>query len=215
MFTGIIKELGTIKSLKKEGDKLIATIESEQKLKVDDSISVNGVCSTVISTNNDEFVVEYMSESLKITDIPKWKEQDRVNLEPPLTIGDKINGHFVQGHIDTTGKISNGATKGSSMERSEANNEITIAFPKEFSKFIALKGSISVDGISLTISNVAKNTFTVSLIPHTLKNTTLGFKKEGDLVNIEVDMMSRYLKRLFDERDNQTDYEFLKERGFI
>ena len=94
-------------------------------------------------------------------------------------------------------------------------NEITFAFPSQFSKFIALKGSISVDGISLTISDVSKNTFTVSLIPHTLKNTTLGFKKIGDLVNIEVDMISRYLKRLFDERDKQTDYEFLKERGFI
>ncbi|MFC1600253.1 riboflavin synthase [Patescibacteria group bacterium] len=204
MFTGIIKELGTIKSLKKEGDKLVVTIISDEKLEVDDSISVNGVCSTVISTNNNEFVVEYMPESLKITDINKWAQEDKVNLEPPLAVGDKINGHFVQGHIDTTGKISK-------IE----NDEFEIAFPKEYSKYIALKGSISVDGISLTISEVSKNTFKVSLISHTLKNTTLGFKKVGDLVNIEVDMMSRYLKRLFDERDNQTDYEFLKERGFI
>lgn len=204
MFTGIIKELGTIKSLKKDGDKLVATIESQQKLEVDDSISVNGVCSTVVSHTDSEFVVEYMPESLKITDISKWNEQDKVNLEPPLSVGDKLNGHFVQGHIDTTGKIA-----------SIKNDEFEIAFPKEFAKFIALKGSISVDGISLTISEVSKNTFKVSLIPHTLKNTTLGFKKEGDLVNIEVDVMSRYLKRLFDERDNQTDYEFLKERGFI
>lgn len=204
MFTGIIKELGTIKSLKKNGDKLIATIKSAQNLKIDDSISVNGICSTVISTDSDEFTVEYMPESLKITDISKWEEGNKVNLEPPLKIGDKINGHFVQGHIDTTGKIV-----------SIKNDEFEIAFPKEFSKFIALKGSISVDGISLTISNLTSNSFTVSLIPHTLKNTTLGFKKVDDLVNIEVDMMSRYLKRLFDERDKQTDYEFLKERGFI
>lgn len=204
MFTGIIKELGTIKSLKKEADMLIVTIESKQKLEIDDSISINGVCSTVVSTNDSEFTVQYMPESLKITDINKWTEGDQVNLEPPLAVGDKLNGHFVQGHIDTTGKISK-----------IHNDEFEIAFPKEYSKFIALKGSISVDGISLTISEVSKNTFKVSLIPHTLKNTTLGFKKEGDLVNIEVDMMSRYLKRLFDERDNQTDYEFLKERGFI
>lgn len=204
MFTGIIKELGTIKSLKKEGDKLVATISAQQKIKIDDSISVNGVCSTVISHSNDEFIVEYMPETLKITDISNWSEGDRINLEPPLAVGDKVNGHFVQGHIDTTGKITK-------IE----NDEFEIAFPKEYSKFIALKGSISIDGISLTISEVCKNTFKVSLIPHTLKNTTLGFKKVGDLVNIEVDMMSRYLKRLFDERDNQTDYEFLKDRGFI
>lgn len=204
MFTGIIKELGTIKSLKKDGSKLIAAIESKQKLEIDDSISVNGICSTVIKVGSKEFTVEYMPETLKITDISKWKEKDKVNLEPPLKVGDKINGHFVQGHIDTTGKITK-----------IKNDEFEIAFPKEFSKFIALKGSICVDGISLTISKVNTNSFTVSLIPHTLKNTTLGFKKVEDLVNIEVDMMSRYLKRLFDERDNQTDYEFLKERGFI
>jgi len=204
MFTGIIKELGKIKSLKKNGDKLVVSIKSDQKLAIDDSISVNGVCSTVIKIESKGFTVEYMPESLKITDIPKWKEGDKVNLEPPLKIGDKINGHFVQGHIDTTGKISK-------IE----NDEFEISFKKKYSKFIALKGSISVDGISLTISKVQKNSFTVSLIPHTLKNTTLGFKKVGDLVNIEVDMMSRYLKRLFDERDKQTDYEFLKERGFI
>ncbi|MFC1647635.1 riboflavin synthase [Patescibacteria group bacterium] len=204
MFTGIVKELGIIKSLKKEADKLIATIESDQKFNVDDSVSVNGVCSTVILVGDGSFTVEYMPETLKITDITKWNEGDKVNLEPPLTLGDKLNGHFVQGHVDTTAKITK-----------IHKNEFEIAFPKEFSKYIAIKGSISVDGISLTISNISKNTFTVSLIPHTLKNTTLGFKNEGDLVNIEVDMISRYLKRLFDERDKQTDYQFLKERNFI
>jgi len=204
MFTGIIKELGTIKSLKKEADNLIVTIKSDQKLAIDDSIAVNGVCSTVIKINDNNFTVEYMPETLKKTDIKIWKEKDKVNLEPPLTLGEKLNGHFVQGHVDTTAKI-----------HSIQKNEIEIAFPKEFSKYIALKGSISVDGISLTISGLAKNTFTVSLIPHTLKNTTLGFKKKGDLVNIEVDMIARYLKQLFDERDHQTNYEFLKDRGFI
>lgn len=204
MFTGIIKDLGIIKSLKKEGDNLVASIESKLKFEIDDSVAVNGVCSTVTQTDGSIFTVSYMPETLKITDISKWKEKDKVNLEPPLEIGDKLNGHFVQGHVDSTAKITK-------IE----NNEITIAFPRQFSKFIALKGSISVDGISLTISNLFENAFAVSLIPHTLENTTLGFKKVGDLVNIEVDMISRYLKQLFDERDHQTNYEFLKERGFI
>jgi len=204
MFTGIIKDLGTIQSLKKEADNLVANIESDLKFEVDDSVAVNGVCSTVIETDDNSFKVEYMPETLKITDISNWKDGHKVNLEPPLEIGDKLNGHFVQGHVDTTAKISK-----------INKNDITIAFPKQFSKYIALKGSISVDGISLTISDMSTNTFTVSLIPHTLKNTTLGFKKTGDLVNIEVDMISRYLKQLFDERDHQTNYEFLKERGFI
>lgn len=208
MFTGIIKELGTIKSLKKKGDKLVAKIESGLKLEIDDSVSVNGVCSTVVSIAKDEFTVEYMPESLKITEINKWKKDDKVNLEPPLEVGDKLNGHFVLGHVDTTGKINK-------ITGNEETKDIQISFPKEYSKFIALKGSICIDGISLTISNLSDNTFTVSLIPHTLKKTTLGFKKEGDLVNIEVDMMSRYIKQLFDERDHQTNYEFLMERGFI
>ncbi len=204
MFTGIIKDLGTIKSLKKESDNLVASIESKLKFEVDDSVAVNGVCSTVTKTQGKTFTVEYIPETLKVTDISKWKQGDKVNLEPPLSLGDKLNGHFVQGHVDSTAKITN-------IE----NNEFVISFPREFSKYIALKGSISVDGISLTISNLSQNAFTVSLIPHTLKNTTLGFKKVGDLVNIEVDMISRYLKQLFDERDHQTNYEFLKERGFI
>lgn len=204
MFTGIIKDLGTIKSLKKKEDNLVATIESHLEFEIDDSVAVNGVCSTVIQTENKTFKVEYMPETLKKTDISKWKEGAKVNLEPPLKIGEKLNGHFVQGHVDTTAKIHR-----------IKKNDITISFPKEYSKYIALKGSISVDGISLTISDISENTFTVSLIPHTLKNTILGFKKPGDLVNIEVDMISRYLKQLFDERDHQTNYEFLKERGFI
>jgi riboflavin synthase len=204
MFTGIIKDLGTIESLKKERDNLVATIKSKLQFEIDDSVAINGVCSTVVRTDGKTFTVEYMPETIKVTDISKWKQGDKVNLEPPLSLGDKLNGHFVQGHVDSTAKIIK-----------IQNNEITIAFPREFSKYIALKGSISVDGISLTISNLSENAFTVSLIPHTLENTTLGFKKPKDLVNMEVDMISRYLKQLFDERDHQTNYEFLKERGFI
>lgn len=204
MFTGIVKELGIIKSLKKESKFLVTKIESELKFQIDDSVAVNGICSTATKISDNGFTVSYMPETLKITDVSKWKVNDKVNLEPPLKIGDKLNGHFVQGHVDTTGKITKIKDK-----------EITIAFPKDYSKFIALKGSIAVDGISLTISDLTENSFRVSLIPHTLNNTSLGFKKVGDLVNIEVDMLSRYLKRLFDERDHQTNYEFLKERGFI
>jgi len=213
MFTGIIKEIGEVKKTAlKDGNLLIqiACRDILKDLKTGDSVNINGICSTVIKISRDSFDVNYMEETQKITTVKEWKESCKVNLEPALRLSDPLNGHLVSGHIDYISKIKKIHTN-----TVDKNVEIDIEFPKEFSKFIALKGSITVDGVSLTVSYLDDDYFRVSLIPYTFKNTTLGNNKENDKVNIEIDLLSRYLLRLFDERDNQTSYEFLKERGFI
>ena len=211
MFTGIIQQIGDIKkTASKNGSKVVYITKSAllKNLKTNDSVNIDGICSTVEEIQNDCFKVTYMPETLKLTTASIWQEKTLVNLEPALSLNDKLNGHMLQGHIDCMGEIKKITKKSDSYD-------IDIGFPKELSKFIALKGSVAVDGVSLTISFVDENFFSISLIPHTLENTTLGKKKENDKVNIEVDIISRYLLRLFEERDNQTSYEFLKERGFI
>jgi len=211
MFTGIVQEVGKILNITKNGDNNIVEIKAGQilkSIKIGESINVEGICSTLTDLTKDSFKVSYMPETLKRTTSNDWKQNDNVNLEAALSINDKINGHFVLGHIDDTGKILK-------ISKGKECLEIDIEFPIELSKYIAFKGSVTIDGVSLTISYLDENYFTVSLIPHTIKNTTLGAKKKNDKVNIEVDMISRYLQRLFDERDKQSSYEFLHERGFI
>ncbi|MBA4336826.1 riboflavin synthase [bacterium] len=211
MFTGIIKSVGTITEVIKKNELLEITITSNLEsnhLNIGDSVSVEGICSTIVSHKNKELTFQYMPETISKTSVSSWEKGTKVNLEPSLSMEDAVSGHFVSGHIDATGTIK-------SIKTSESTKEIEIAYPKELRKFIALKGSVSIDGISLTVSMLEPSTFSVSLIPHTTEHTTLGAKKEGDLVNIEIDMLSRYLKQLFDARDEETSYEYLKERGFI
>ena len=211
MFTGIIKEIGSIKNITKKDDNFVIEIRASQvlkDLKTGDSVNVEGICSTVTETTKDSFIVSYMPETLKRTTVSLWKINDKLNLEPAMILSDKINGHLVQGHIDAIGSIKK-ITKG------KDSSEIEVSYPQDLAKFIAFKGSVCVDGISLTVSQIEDDCFTVSIIPYTALNTTLGNKRENDKVNIEVDMISRYLKQLFDERDSQSSYEFLQERGFI
>lgn len=207
MFTGIIQEVGTIRKTSQNDGNTAFEIEAKTTLEncnKGDSVCVNGICSTVANISKNGFTVEYMPETLKRTTAKSWKNKDLVNLESSLKLNDKLSGHFVSGHVDGVGEI-----------RNIKDNDFDISFPPEIAKFIAFKGSISVDGISLTISGLGTNRFTVSIIPHTLENTTLGRKKVKDQVNLEIDLISRYLQRLFDARDKQTSYEFLKDRGFI
>jgi len=211
MFTGIIKSIGTITNIQRNDDLIEVTIENNlnsEKLNKGESVNVDGICSTIVAHETNQLKFQYMPETIKKTSISSWKKGTKVNLEPSLSVKDAISGHFVMGHIDTTGKIR-------TITKSGNTKELKIGYPKEFRKFIALKGSISVNGISLTVSVLKENTFTIALIPHTLENTTLETKKEGDVINIEIDILSRYLKQLFDARDEQTSYEFLKDRGFI
>ena len=211
MFTGIIQEIGKIKKITSDGENLVIEIKAEKSLKSlkkGDSLNLDGICSTVNSIKKDCFEISYMEETRKRTTVETWKKDQYINIEPALKLSDRLNGHIVAGHIDCIGSVKKILKKGKTLE-------IDISFPEDIKKFTAFKGSIAVNGISLTISHLDKDFFTVCLIPHTIKNTTLGNKKAGDKVNLEVDIISRYLKQLFDERDSQASYEFLEERGFI
>lgn len=207
MFTGIIRELGSIQSLSKKGDTLKLSIEgpkSTQGKKEGDSIAVDGVCLTITDINPPVFETEIMEETLGKTIIGKYREGSLVNLENPVKIGETLDGHFVTGHTDFTGEIID-----------TSSNELIIKIPGEFLKYFALKGSVAVNGVSLTVSKIENDNFTVSLIPETLKKTNLGKLQKGDSVNLEIDLIIRYLESLLSQKEQQISHDFLKERGFI
>jgi riboflavin synthase len=189
MFSGIVEELGEVKNISKYGN--VTRIEVKAKniledIKIGDSISLNGTCLTVIKKDTPFLTFEAMSETLKITNLGALRVADKVNLERGLKIGDRLSGHFVSGHVDCTGII---------RKKSYMNNNLCfeIAVPTEFIKYCIPRGSIAVDGISLTLVNKRASSFSVYIIPHTLKNTTLGFKTPSDKVNIEFDILAKRL----------------------
>ena len=206
MFTGIIKNKGTIEDI--QGNKFF--IKSEKiapKLKLGSSITVDGVCLTVSKKDKDIFFVDIMPETKRVTTLGSLKRGDQVNLEPALTLGEELGGHFVTGHIDGVGRVV--------ARRKEKDSVILeIVPPPDLMKYIAYKGSIALDGVSLTVANVERDRFSVALIPYTLEVTTLSKKKIGDKVNIEVDMMAKYIEKLLKERTG-LDKDFLKKHGFI
>lgn len=202
MFTGIIKSQGKITKLKDN----VLTIESNfENLKIGGSVSVDGICLTIAEIEKTKATFNVMDETINLTNL---KEGNEVNLEPALRLGDPLDGHLVQGHIDSTGKT---------IEVKEEANQTAIkfAYPKEFAKYLALKGSITVNGVSLTVSNLDRETFEVSLVKHTLENTNLPKLKKGDTVNLEFDAISKYLESLLDKKEGETKYSYLVERGFI
>lgn len=186
MFTGIIKDLGAVMSVKKHGQNRIFRIKPRiAKISIGSSISVNGVCSTIINKSTHWFEFEAMPETLKRTNLAMLKPGEKVNLEPSLRLNSELGGHFVLGHVDGIGIV-----------KSVKNNELWIAAPAELRKFIAFKGCIAINGVSLTISGVQGNNFKVSLIPYTLKHTNLGSLRKNDKVNLEIDMIARYLEKI-------------------
>jgi riboflavin synthase len=190
LFSGIIEKLGILKELNTgDSPKLVVTAEDWlDDIKIGDSIAVNGVCLTVTMLDADEFSADVMPETLRKTDLGELKAGDTVNLEKALRVGDRLGGHFVSGHVDRPGTIiSEIAEKNAIILRFQTNPDIM--------EFIAPKGSVAIDGISLTVVDISKDEFSVSLIPHTLAMTTLGRKKAGSTVNIEVDMLARYIRR--------------------
>ncbi|MDP3142398.1 MAG: riboflavin synthase [Candidatus Omnitrophota bacterium] len=192
MFTGIIEELGMVVKLQNYSGLLRITVSADKALvetKVGDSIAVNGVCLTVTKIENKNLSFEVMAETLKNTTLGDLRLREKVNLERALKFSDRVNGHFVSGHIDAVGVIR-------SKKIVSQNTIFEIGVDKKLVKYISPKGSIAVDGISLTIGEVKGNGFSVYLIPHTLKNTTLGFKSHSDKVNIEVDMTAKQLDSL-------------------
>ena len=208
MFTGIIEDVGHIEHLAKTGDIMSITISSKKiasKLAEGDSISIDGACFTVTATAENSFSVEAINETLKRTIAGDYEKNSHVNLETSLTLEKGISGHLVQGHVDTQAKI---------ISLSE-ENELEIELPHPLRRFIAFKGSITVNGVSLTVSKLSDKSFTVSLVPFTLENTNLGELTENKEVNLEIDLIARYLERMLEEKDSHTNYNFLKERNLI
>ena len=187
MFSGIVEELGELKKVSKRGDVTLFEFQAEKILEdvnIGDSISVNGTCLTIIKKESDSLYFEVMPQTLKLTNLGVLRIKDKVNLERALRIGDRLSGHFVTGHIDCTGII---------RRKNYLNDNLCfeIAIPTKFMHYVLPQGSIAIDGISLTIVDKKSNTFTVYIIPHTLKNTTLGFKGPSDKVNIEFDILAK------------------------
>ncbi|WP_406474410.1 riboflavin synthase [Streptomyces platensis] len=192
MFTGIVEELGAVVAVENLGDasrfRLRGPVVTEDA-KHGDSIAVNGVCLTVVDTADGEFTADVMAETLNRSSLGALAAGSRVNLERPMALGGRLGGHLVQGHVDGTGTI---------VERvpGEHWEIVKIALPAALSRYVVEKGSITVDGVSLTVVDAADDYFTISLIPTTLALTTLGIKKAGDPVNLEVDVLAKYVERL-------------------
>ncbi|MCX5705655.1 MAG: riboflavin synthase [Candidatus Omnitrophica bacterium] len=187
MFSGIVEELGQIRSFSRRGNVTLIEIAAEKVLegtKIGDSIAVNGTCFTVVKVGVDSLFFESMPQTLKTTNLGSAKAADKVNLERSLKVGDRISGHFVTGHVDCLGVIR-------SKRLVAGNLSFEVAIPAQFLKFCLPKGSIALDGVSLTLVNKKSNVVSVYIIPHTLKNTTLGFKGPSYSVNIEFDVLAK------------------------
>lgn len=192
MFTGIIEEKGTVESIEDLGEALKVRIAAEEVLTDSDlgaSISVNGICLTVAQRGNSWFEADVMAETMRRTSLAGAHVGSRVNLERAARVDSRLGGHIVQGHVDGTGTIA-------AIEPSEQWSVMRIDVPEDLTRYMVEKGSITVDGVSLTIVSVADDHFTISLIPTTLTETNLGTRQVGDVVNIEVDVLAKYVEKL-------------------
>jgi len=196
MFTGIVSEVGKVKKIKslKGAVELSVQCSFASDTHVDESIAVNGVCLTVVSRGDDTFDVQCVEETLRKTSFKMLEEGSPVNLERSLTLEKAIEGHIVQGHVDTMGTIT-------SIQDNDADILITIEFSPEYEDYIVGRGSISIDGISLTVARNEGNTFTVAIIPYTWDYTNLRSKKEGDPVNLEFDIFGKYIVQYLKKRE--------------
>ena len=218
MFTGIIQAIGQVKSLETQGTdcriKIFAGNWDLSSAKLGDSIAVNGVCLTVIEKGAQHFSADVSNETLSLTTLGKLKPGSRVNLEEALTLATPLGGHLVSGHVDGIGKVLSRVSDG----RSE---RFHIEAPAELAKYIAQKGSICVDGISLTVNSVQGASFGLNIVPHTLQETTMADYKVGHEVNLEVDLIARYLERLIlgekaaDVNQGKLTKALLTEYGFV
>lgn len=217
MFAGIVEEMGAVTSLDKTlaGTRmtiLASTVMSD--LKIGDSVSINGTCLTVVTKGEQDFVVEISPETLSVTTMGQLIPGAPVNLERAMKLNERIGGHLVAGHVDGVGTI---------RSRHQEGNAIffTIEAPSEILRYCVVKGSITVDGISLTINEVADHSFSVAIIPHTAKVTTLGLKQVNDTVNLESDLIGKYVERLLQERSQLPkttpiiDKDYLQKRGLL
>ncbi len=208
MFTGIVEELAQIKSIEPKSKGIRYAIFSKvvvDDLKIGDSISVNGVCLTIVKRGKDSFCMDLVEETLNKSNLGELKVGDSVNLERALKVSDRLGGHIVQGHVETLGVI---------LEKQMQDEEaiLSVGLDPEWMRFCIPKGSITLDGVSLTIARINGNIIEIALIPHTLENTTLGIKGKSETLNIETDIIGKYIDRLlsFDAEEEIIDTNILK-----
>jgi riboflavin synthase len=215
MFTGLVEELGRVSRIERgEPARLsVAAKETRKDLILGSSIAVNGACLTVSRLADSSFTVDLSPETLRVTHLGQLREGEQVNLERPLRVGDRLEGHWVSGHVDGVGLI---------QEKSSSGDFFRFAFshPPSIAEYLVPKGSIAVDGVSLTVVEVAEAFFTVQVIPFTYHHTTLGQKRVGDPVNLEADLVAKHLKRLLRpyqgrKEESRIDMDFLAEHGFL
>lgn len=214
MFTGIVEELGEVSAMAKGRDSMVLTIKAKtimSDLKLGDSVSTNGVCLTVTEKGSDYYKADVMHETMNRSSLGKLKPGSHVNLERAMSAEGRFGGHIVSGHIDGTGSIT-------SIKKDDNAVWYTIAAPENIMRYIIEKGSIAIDGISLTVAKVTDKDFSVSIIPHTIKETTLGEKRVGDIVNLENDLIGKYVEKLITispKKSGNIDKEFLLRNGYI
>ena len=211
MFTGIVKAKGTIRAMQKRGGDVRMTVSSAgmpwSDYEIGESIAVNGVCLTAVALHEDGFDTDISNETLSVTGLAGIAEGSEVNLEPSMAVGERLGGHIVSGHVDCVGKVV-------SLSEDARSWRLAIEIPGEFMRYIAKKGSVCVDGVSLTINEVSGNRFELNIIPHTAEVTILGNYAVGTVVNIEVDLLARYLERLLSADGDGVSLEFLKAHGY-
>ncbi len=220
MFTGLVEEIGKISKITKGSNSYQFGIQTKKvlnDLKLGDSVATNGACLTVVEISNTSFTVDIMAETVKRTNFSQMRIGDKVNLERAMRLSDRLGGHLVSGHIDGIGKISH-------IQKEDIAHIINIEAPNEVLSQMLNKGSIAIDGVSLTIINVSDKDFQVSIIPHTAHETTLLIKKAGDFVNLETDLIGKYVlnflrtdknKNVTQAKASKVSMDFLAENGFI
>ncbi|MCS7281233.1 MAG: riboflavin synthase [Desulfobacterota bacterium] len=211
MFTGIIEDVGEVLEIQKSSNSLRMTIRTHipiSEMKEGESISVDGVCLTICGFKENAFFCDVSLETIKVTTLGEKKRGDLVNLERPLKLNDRLHGHIVTGHVECVGTIVDKRTVGDSIK-------LEIAIPREIARYVVKKGSIAVDGISLTVNDQSDNRFSVNIVPFTAQKTTIKTKRVGEKVNIETDIIGKYVEKLFCREPKGIDYEFLFKYGYI
>ena len=211
MFTGIIKAKGTIDAMEKRGGDVRLCVRSDglpwSDYEVGESIAVNGVCLTAVALHEDGFDTDVSVETLDVTALGGLDTGSAVNLEPAISLGERLGGHLVSGHVDCTGTVVSRTADARSIR-------LKLEIPREYARYVAKKGSVCIDGVSLTVNEVSGNTFELNIIPHTTEVTIIDDYAAGTVVNVEVDLLARYLERLLDKDGDGISFDFLKAHGY-
>lgn len=211
MFTGIIKAKGSISAMNRQGGDVRLTVKSDglpwSDYELGESIAVNGVCLTAVALHDDGFDTDVSVETLDVTALGSLTTGSEVNLEPAISLGERLGGHLVSGHVDCVGNVTSRAVDARSVR-------LAIEIPAEYARYVAKKGSVCVDGVSLTINEVSGNSFELNIIPHTAAVTIIDDYAVGTTVNVEVDLLARYIERLLSKDGDGISLDFLKAHGY-